>query len=159
MTLRLCLATALILSSAAAGAVTPDYTDDRSTPLAVVASLYNALNRQEYLRGWSYFAEGAVTDYPSFREGYQDTTVIDVAYGAVTSEGAAGTIFSTVPVAIGAHRADGSEVFFNGCYTLSQVQPAVQEIPPFRPIQIKEGHLRPAKSLDIPADACNANEP
>ena len=154
MSPRLCLAIIAALSSTPVHAVTPDYTDDRSTPLAVVASLYNALNRQEYLRAWSYFGAGAVADYPSFRHGYQDTAVIDVAYGAVQSEGAAGTIYSTVPLALAAHQTDGSVAFYAGCYTLAQVQPAVQELPPFRPIEIREGHLPPAKSLDVPSDAC-----
>ncbi|OYU40801.1 MAG: hypothetical protein CFE33_01560 [Pseudorhodobacter sp. PARRP1] len=95
-----------------------------------------------------------MADYPSFREGYQDTAVIDVAYGAAQSEGAAGTIYSTVPLALAAHQTDGSVAFYAGCYTLAQVQPAVQELPPFRPIEIREGHLRPAKSLDVPSDAC-----
>ena len=155
MTLRICLALAAIVSGTAAGAITPDYTDDRSTPVAVVASLYNALNRQEYLRAWSYFGEGAVADYPSFRDGYQDTTTVDVAYGEVQSDGAAGTIYSTVPVAIAAHHKDGSVAFFAGCYTVAQVQPAVQDTPPFRPIEIRQGHLRLAKSMDVPSDACS----
>jgi hypothetical protein len=155
MTLRLCLATVVALSGTATLAATPDYSDDRSTPVAVVASLYNALNRQEYLRAWSYFGEGAVADYPSFRDGYQDTMTVDVAYGAVQSDGAAGTIYSTVPVAIAAHHKDGSVAFFAGCYTVAQVQPALQDTPPFRPIEIRQGHLHPAKSMDVPTDACS----
>jgi hypothetical protein len=32
-----------------------DYLDDRSTPEAVISSYYNAINRAEYARAYSYF--------------------------------------------------------------------------------------------------------
>ncbi|HVY51583.1 MAG TPA: hypothetical protein VHA07_08475, partial [Devosia sp.] len=39
-------------------AAPPAYLDDRSTPEAVIASFYNAINRQEYARAWSYYEDG-----------------------------------------------------------------------------------------------------
>ena len=40
-----------------APAAQADYMDDRSTPVSLIGSLYNAIDRHEYLRAWSYFAE------------------------------------------------------------------------------------------------------
>lgn len=120
----------------------PDYLDDRSTPARVVESLYNAIGRREYLRAWSYFRDGAAKPFEVFRDGYADTISVDLRVGDVTGEGAAGSIHSAVPVALRAASRDGTETVFEGCYRLVQVQPAVQETPPFRPIQIEAGILR-----------------
>jgi hypothetical protein len=147
--------TALLAALPAASAqAEARFMDDRSTPTALVASLYNALNRHEYLRGWSYFHDGAAAPYAAFRDGYQDTGSIDVNFGDPQSEGAAGTIYTRVPVAIRAHRLDGTQAYFSGCYTVAQVQPAVQDLPPYIPMLIREAHLTPARSLDIDASAC-----
>ncbi|RWB59335.1 MAG: DUF1176 domain-containing protein, partial [Mesorhizobium sp.] len=65
--------------------------------------------------------------------------------GAVSEDGAAGSIYYSVPVAIRATAKDGSENVFAGCYTLRQVNASIQE-PPFRPIFIDKGALKPAKA-------------
>lgn len=117
------------------------FIDDRSSPQRVVTSLYNAIDRHEYLRGWSYFADDAAPPYEQFRDGYADTENVTLRIGDVQSEGAAGSIHSSVPVAIEATQTDGSKSVFTGCYLLTQVQPGAQDTPPFRPIQIDSGKL------------------
>ncbi len=57
---------------------------------------------------------------------------------------AAGSIHISVPVAIKATEKGGKSTVYTGCYRLTQVQPANQEVPPFRPIQIDMGMLAPA---------------
>lgn len=129
------------------------YYDDRSTAASVIESLYNAINRAEYLRAWSYFAvayvDGDVSakqaDFEQFAEGYAETQSVQVLVGAETSEGATGTIYYNIPVAIEATNTDGSISSFSGCYTLRLTQPSVQEIPPFTPLAIAEGELAPAE--------------
>lgn len=123
----------------------PAYLDDRSTPEQVVTSMYNAINRQEYLRAHSYYDPGTAPEWPAFREGYQDTASVRLRTGEIITEGAAGTTHSAVPVAIEATSADGTTEVFAGCYRLTQVQPAAQETPPFRGIQIDSGTLEPAE--------------
>ena len=77
------------------------YLDNRSDAAALVRSLYNAVNRKEYARAWDYFGDPKPADtYDKFVEGYVGTTRVDVATGAVSEEGAAGSIFYQVPVAI-----------------------------------------------------------
>jgi len=134
------LALALAASAAAQGQDEP-FINDLSSPTRVIVSLYNAINRHEYLRAWSYFKAGAVPPYEQFRAGYARTGKVELRIGEVRSEGAAGSIHSAVPVALRARDADGAETVFTGCYLLTEVQPAMQETPPFRPIRIDGGKL------------------
>ena len=140
----------LALAATAAAAETPSYRDDRSDPAALVGSYYNAVSRQEYARAWSYFGDAKpVADYAAFVAGYADTGAVELLTGAVVSEGAAGSIFSSVPVALAATGADGAVRVFAGCYFTREIQPAIQE-PPFRPLFIERARLRPAEG---PLDA------
>lgn len=133
---------ALVLAAPALAASPPaQFIDDRSSPERVVTSLYNAIDRHEYLRAWSYFAPDSAPPYEAFRDGYADTDRVELRLGEVTSEGAAGSIHSSVPVALKATGTDGGVTIFRGCYRLTQVQPAIQDTPPFRPIQIDSGAL------------------
>lgn len=120
------------------------YIDNRSTATDVIRSLYSAIDRGEYLRAWSYFHEPERPDLARFIEGYADTASVRLATGDELSEGAAGTVYWTVPVAVEAVRTDGTTTVFAGCYTLSQPNPHVQAVPPFQPIGIHGGALHPA---------------
>ncbi|CAM3294917.1 hypothetical protein PANO111632_12695 [Paracoccus nototheniae] len=124
------------------------YLDDRSTAERVVASLYNAIDRQEYLRAHSYFDPETAPDYDGFRQGYATTQSVRLRHGEPISDGAAGTLHHALPVAIEAVTDEGTTVY-TGCYRLSQVQPAAQELPPFRPIAIDAGDLT---ETDAPFD-------
>lgn len=129
----------------------PAYLDDRSDPAALVRSYYNAVSRQEYARAWSYYAEPKpASGYDAFAAGYADTATAEVETGEVTSEGAAGSIYSSVPALVTATASDGATRRFAGCYTIVQVQPAVQE-PPFRPLEIREARLAPTEDSAPPA--------
>ena len=120
------------------------YLDDRSSPEAVVRSLYSAIDRHEYARAWGYFGEAKpAKDFDSFAKGYADTDSIDLKIGAISEEGAAGSIYYGVPVAIRATDKMGEQKVFAGCYTLRQVNADVQE-PPFDPIHIDKGELKPS---------------
>ncbi|MCO6363094.1 hypothetical protein [Paracoccus sp. 08] len=131
------------------------YLDDRSTADRVVASLYNAINRQEYLRAHSYFDPRTAPDLAAFREGYATTQSVRLRQGEVIADGAAGTLHFAVPVAIEAVITDGTTVY-TGCYRLSQVQPAAQELPPFRPIDIDSGELSASDtSFDTAMGICD----
>ena len=83
--------------------------------------------------------------FDDFAKGYADTASVTVLTGEETSEGAAGSVYYKLPVAIDAVDAAGTHTQFAGCYTLRLVQPANQIAPPFSPLHIEEGHLEPAK--------------
>jgi hypothetical protein len=120
------------------------YVDDRSDAEAVIRSLYSAINRQEFARAWNYFGDTKpAKDFDAFVKGYDGTEKVDVKTGGVSEDGAAGSIYYSVPVAIRATAKDGSENVFAGCYTLRQVNASIQE-PPFRPIFIDKGALKPS---------------
>ncbi|RWM25106.1 MAG: DUF1176 domain-containing protein, partial [Mesorhizobium sp.] len=59
--------------------------------------------------------------------------------------GAAGSIYYSVPGAIQATDKKGEAKVFAGCYTLRQVNAQIQE-PPFQPIFIDKGALKPSAS-------------
>lgn len=140
--MRIVLTAALALANSGAFAAEPPYLDDRSTADSLVRSLYNAVTRKEYARAWDYFGETKPSaDFDAFREGYADTDHVEVVTGDVSEEGAAGSIFYQVPVAIRAVAGDGSESTFAGCYTARLVNPQLQE-PPFRALQLEKGSLK-----------------
>lgn len=149
-------ALALIAAQATAQTSQPAYSDNRSSAADVVRSLYNAINRHEYLRGWSYFRPESAPDFKGFAAGYGDTDHVEIRLGKVMSDGAAGSIHSQVPVALRATSTAGKATVFEGCYLVTQVQPAVQETPPFRPIIIDSGHLQKStKAFDQAMGSCN----
>jgi hypothetical protein len=121
------------------------YVDDRSNAAAIVNSFYNAVNRKEYARAWDYFGDQKpAKDIAAFAKGYENTNEVSVTAGNVASEGAAGSTFYYVPVAILSSNKDGSEQVFAGCYTARLVDPAIQAEPPFRPLHIEKGSLKPS---------------
>lgn len=139
-----------IFLTCAVGITTPllaqgAYLDDRSSAETLVRSLYNAIDRKEYARAWDYFGEQKpARDFAAFVKGYEQTQSVAVETGPASEEGAAGSIFYQVPVAISATNADGSTSTFAGCYTARLAQPASQE-PPFNPLRIEKGELKPAE--------------
>lgn len=119
------------------------YLDDRSTATSVINSFYNAVNRQEYLRAWSYYDHPTVS-FGQLKAGYKDTASVTLLTGPETADGAAGSTIYTVPVAIDAVDSSGQHTQFAGCYTLKLVQPALQGTPPFKPLSIEKGSLKAA---------------
>jgi hypothetical protein len=117
------------------------YIDDRSSPERVVESLYSAINRKEYARAWSYFGTPPVKDYDAFVQGFAKTESVEIALGVASSDGAAGTIYHEVPIALKARDADGTEKVLAGCYRLSQTS-ATASGPPFVGIQINKGEIK-----------------
>lgn len=150
----------LVSAWQAAAAETP-YLDDRSSAEAVLKSLYNAVNRHEYARAWSYFGETKpAEDFDTYVKGFEGTDHVELKTGGEASEGAAGSIYFTVPVAIRAVGSDGSETVFAGCYTLRQVNGEIQA-PPFNPIHIERGGLKPSTAAfeDAVPEACGDGPP
>ena len=137
-------AAALISSLSAAEAFSQEtrYIDDRSSAASIVNSFYNAVNRKEYARAWDYFGDQKpAKDVETFAKGFENTPQVNVTTGNVAMEGAAGSTFYYVPVAIISFNKDGSEQVFAGCYTARLANPVIQE-PPFHPLHIEKGSLK-----------------
>jgi hypothetical protein len=138
------LLTAAVLTASCLTVLAQDkaaYLDDRSDGVALIRSLYNAINRKEFARAYSYFADRKpFGDYRSFVQGYANTVDVEVITGTVTPEGAAGSIYAPVPVAIKSTEKGGRERIFAGCYITRIVSAAIQE-PPFAPLHIESAEL------------------
>lgn len=142
--LRLFLSCILAASAVSAIAQEQDYLDDRSTPSALVRSLYNAIDRAEYARAWSYFSEPPASDIDSYAEGYAQTERIELITGTPHEEGAAGSMYFQLPVAILSHGVDGSQHVYAGCYTIRMADPTIGE--EFEPLHIEQGSLQVSAS-------------
>jgi len=121
------------------------YLDDRSDPVQVIRSSYNAINRFEYLRAYAYWQPGAAaSQLPSldqFQQGYANTQAVQLTTGTVNSDAGAGNFYYTVPVTLVAQMKNGATQTFVGCYTLHLGNPGMQAAPPFQPLSITSAKI------------------
>ncbi len=124
------------------------YMDDRSTPAALMLSYYNAVNRQEYLRAYSYWENPSSSQgtLDQFSNGYKDTKSVSIVPGKVSTEGAAGTIYFTLPVVINSVTVNSVTQKFAACYVIKLPQPGNYGAPPITPMEIYKGT---AKAVDL----------
>lgn len=117
----LCLsfASLAVVVSAHAQTAIP-YQDDRSTPEALVRSLYNAINRKEYARAYAYFAVPPADDLDTYEQGFEGTERVDLLVGDPVFVEADGVRTFHLPAAIEAKQEDGSKRIFSGCYAISR---------------------------------------
>ncbi len=151
---------AAMLCAAPAMAQTPepDYLDDRSDATSLIRSLYNAINRHEYARAYSYFSDPPADSVDAYADGYSDTQHVELATGAVASEGAAGSEYFHVPVAIEAQKEGGAFKVYAGCYVVRMINPGIQA-EDYKPLLIESGKLAPSdKTLQdaVPASCPDA---
>jgi hypothetical protein len=122
------------------------YIDDRSTASAAVRSFYNAVNRKEYARAYSYWepdaAQQSLPPFAQWQQGYTGTQSVELQTGHETGGAAAGNIYASVPVGITAHQSDGSTQRFVGCYTLHMPNPGIESEPPTHPMGIRSATIR-----------------
>lgn len=148
--------TSPVMPSAMAGSAgigSSRYLDDRSTAEEVIRSLYNAVNRREYARAYSYWeAPGSASGQPpaflQFQQGYANTAVVQLVAGTPTGNPGAGQLYYTLPVTLKAQTMAGAAQTFVGCYTLHLARPSIQAAPPFHPLGISS-----AKLQEVPNDA------
>lgn len=123
------------------------YLDDRSDAVQVVRSLFNAINRKEYARAYSYWRpDAAATGLPSyeqFKEGYADTTAVGLSTGTVRQDAGAGQLYSLAPVLLTSMTTGGGMQTFVGCYQLHLSRPEIQGTPPFQPLAVTKATVAP----------------
>jgi hypothetical protein len=122
------------------------YLDDRSNGLQVVRSLFNAINRHEYLRAYSYWQNAesspSMADFNKFQEGYADTASVALQVGQVSTDAGAGQIHYGVPVVLTAQTTQGQMQTFSGCYLLHIANPGLQTEPPFIPLSVDSANVQ-----------------
>lgn len=147
-------AAAVPTETQAAGNTQPDYLDDRSNAPALLTSYFNAVNRMEYLRAYSYWEDpqGSQGSFDQFQKGYADTTSVQLTLGQITSDAGAGQIYYSVPAMMKVVKTDGTTQTYEACYTMHISQPAVQGVYPFAPLSIRQAA---AKVIDANASAAD----
>jgi META domain-containing protein len=92
--------------------------DDRSDPLATLASYYNAINARDYRRAYRFW-ESSPQSFEQFTRGFADTDRVRLLIEPPDHiEGAAGSSFAEISTVIIATSRNGNERVFAGCYTL-----------------------------------------
>ncbi|MGB8214131.1 MAG: hypothetical protein WCE68_11280 [Anaerolineales bacterium] len=138
-----------------------NYIDDRSTPSQVIVSLYNAINRQEYLRAYNYWTNPASSlgSFPAYANGFQNTASVDLVFGQISGDAGMGQIYYTVPVILKTTAKDGTHANFAACYVVHQARPELFGEPPFQPMGIDRGSAKVsalnASDASVLATACN----
>jgi hypothetical protein len=123
-----------------------NYIDDRSTPSQVIVSLYNAINRKEYLRAYNYWDDPATLlgGFNSYAAGYQDTASVDLVFGQITGDAGMSQYFYTVPVILKATSKSNARTNYAACYVVHASKPDVYGAPPFYPMGINQGSAKPS---------------
>jgi hypothetical protein len=92
--------------------------------VAVVRRYYAALNAHDYGTAWQQWGDDGPPNQPlaKFQAGFAHTRATRVTIGALPSgEGAAGSIYQTVPVTVDATLDDGAHQRFAGHYVIRRV--------------------------------------
>lgn len=120
------------------------YIDDRSDGLSVIRSFFNAINRKEYVRAYSYWKAGATgfASYTAFERYYVQAASVQISSGTVTTDAGAGQLYYQAPVIIVTKTTAGPTQTAVGCYTLQLAMPSAQAAPPFQPLAIRSAVVR-----------------
>lgn len=136
------------------------FIDNRSTPADLLRSLFNAINRHEYLRAYSYWKEGALSEtFEAFEAGYTGTAhITELVVGDAPPDPGAGQINYLAPVTVRADTIGGAQQTYVGCYRLHLSNPGIQIDPPFVPLGIQAARLElvanDADTATLMASAC-----
>ncbi|MFN4271522.1 MAG: DUF1176 domain-containing protein [Aliihoeflea sp.] len=107
-----------LLAAGPALASGAEFRDDRSSPQALVQSLYNAIERGEYERALSYFAERPVETAEEFAATFEDMDRISVVTGLSRQEGEGAERVHEVPLAVEIQGENWESRVLAGCYTV-----------------------------------------
>lgn len=126
----------------------PLYVDNRSDAVTLLQAYFNAINRQEYARAYSYWETNSqVGGFPQFVAGFATTQSVALTTGAVGGDAGAGQRYFIVPVVLQSTTSGGNQTYV-GCYVLHLAAPAIQAAPPFQPLGIASAHI-----LQVPSGA------
>ena len=100
-----------------------------STPSRLLGSYYQEINRRQFARAytfWEDLGKASNQSFANFEQGYADTDHVVVSLGRPQVQGAAGSLFASVPVVIVATNNNQTKQSFSGTYLLRR-----SDIPPF----------------------------
>jgi hypothetical protein len=103
--------------------------ENLSSPVDMLASYFNAVNRREYERAYGYWATppGKLEE---FARGYAETASVRLNVEPPTLiDGAAGSLYVEIPTALFARQRGGGEHVFAGCYVARKSNLRPPDIP------------------------------
>ncbi|PXA83693.1 hypothetical protein DMC47_42680 [Nostoc sp. 3335mG] len=115
---------------------------------AVVQRYYSALNAHDYGTAWQQWGDDGPPNQTQakFEAGFAHTKATHVTIGAMQpGDGAAGSIYQTVPVTVDATLDDGTHQRFAGNYVIRRVNDVDGASPGQLRWHIDSAHLAPAK--------------
>lgn len=139
--------------------------EDRTDPVGLVKSFYNAINRKEYQRAYGYWGnaagkgvENTPASYPQFVQGYADTASVAVTTGQTRSDAGAGQQYTSIPTVLMAKHPDGTSQTFYGCYVTHKTNPGIDPSDNGKYWTLQTGKIQTApassKTEDLLAQAC-----
>jgi hypothetical protein len=140
--------------------LSPPLVADWNDPVALLNSYYNAVNRHEYERAYSYWEHpgdpnSAPASFADFANGYAGTASVAVTTGPVVDGAAAGNIYFAVPTVLAATQTDGSLQRFAGCYLMHRANVETGDTTPPYPIGIRAARITAAPAGADPAALLN----
>lgn len=114
----------VLLASACPNLQPPAY-NNVDSPIDILASFYDAINRQDYQRAYDYW-QNPPSSYADFVSGYANTSSVQLIVEPPASIGAAaGSSYASIKTVLVAQQQDGSIQLFAGCYVArkSNLQP------------------------------------
>ncbi len=98
-------------------------------PTTVLRSYFDAINRREFARAYSYWnqlGQASQQSYAQFEHGFATTQQVKAELGTPQQNAGAGNVYADVPVKIVATQSDGSTRSYAGTYTAHRAN-----VPPF----------------------------
>jgi len=135
------------------------YVDDRSSPAALIKSLYNAIDRGEHARAMSYFAERPAETVEAFAATFSDTGRMRLVTGSPLAGGEGDERRFDVPLAVAIESEDGETRVLAGCYDV--LDQATDGAGNFVPYRISGGLIEPVEAAleDALPVRCGADGP
>ncbi|MCX6047264.1 MAG: META domain-containing protein [Chloroflexi bacterium] len=138
---------ALLMQACPDAQAMPDAYNNLSTPVDLLASFVDALNRKDYPRAFGYWETPPNNQtLAQFTQGYADTAaVFSAMHLPLQFDAGAGQQYAGMPVWLVATHSDGTKPNFVGCYVAHRPNPEIEGAP-------KNGdwHLRSATVSEAP---------
>ncbi|MBA3945243.1 MAG: hypothetical protein H0X37_11850 [Herpetosiphonaceae bacterium] len=137
------------ISAASGGVKLPS---EPSDPIQFVRAYYDAINRREFARAYTYWGNAGTMSkqtFTQFQQGFAATDHVVIDLGKPDGEGAAGSTFIDVPVVIVATNTNRTKQTFCGTYTLRHLN-----VPPFDQfgLHIEQAKIIPTTNVDPGSD-------
>jgi hypothetical protein len=131
--------------------------ENRSGAIETLQSYYNAVNRREYERAYSYWETPGTSpsstppDYATFVRGYQTTAHVTITLGTPSLDAGAGNFWATVPTVIVATTTNNDRQVFAGCYVLHHTNPGADPRPDAELWKLNRAAIEARPSDAVPA--------